>query len=97
MIYCDRIDASKGTAWCLSLLCDSCHYWCFSDKGFKFQPDACNGCHGVLMMSVNFNDIAVLNIEGIASHYIINGISKSEAIILLKDTNLTKKVGHYKI
>ena len=49
------------------------------------------------MMSVNFNDIAVLNIEGIASHYIINGISKSEAINLLKDTNLTKKVGHYKI
>ena len=49
------------------------------------------------MMSVNFNDVAVLNIEGIAYHYIINGISKSEAINLLKDTNLTKKVGHYKI
>ena len=27
-----------------------CHYWCFLDKGLKFQPDVCNWCHDVLMM-----------------------------------------------
>ena len=26
---------------------DICHYWYFLDKGFKFQPDVCNGCHDV--------------------------------------------------
>ena len=26
----------------------------FLDKEFKFQPDVCNECHDVLMMSMNF-------------------------------------------
>ena len=34
----------------------------FLDKGFKFQPDVCNGYHDVLLMSLNLNDIAILNI-----------------------------------
>ena len=25
--------------------CDICHYWYFLNKGSKFQPDVCNGCH----------------------------------------------------
>ena len=33
-------------------------------KGFKFQPDVCNGYHGVLMMSMNLSNIAFLNIHG---------------------------------
>ena len=32
--------------------CNICEYWYFLDKGFKFQPYICNGCH-VLMMSMN--------------------------------------------
>ena len=27
--------------------CDIWHYWYFLVKGFKFQPDVCNGCHDV--------------------------------------------------
>ena len=27
--------------------------------GFKFQPNVCNRCHDLLMMSMNFNDIAI--------------------------------------
>ena len=34
----------------------------FLDKGFKFQPDVCNGYHNVLMMSMNLSGI--LNIYG---------------------------------
>ena len=41
---------------------DICHYWYFLDKEFKFQPDLCKGCHDILMMSINLNAIAVLNI-----------------------------------
>ena len=55
-----------------------CHYWYFLDKGFKFQPNVCNGCHD-LLMSMNFNDIAILNIKGADFHCIISTISKKEA------------------
>ena len=27
-----------------------CHYWCFKDVGFKFEPHVCNRCHDVLML-----------------------------------------------
>ena len=45
--------------------CDICYYWQFLDKGFKFQLCVCNGCHDVLMMYINFDDIAILNIRGV--------------------------------
>ena len=64
MLYYDIIDISEGiyvNKTNASKESDICHYWYFLDKGFKFQPDVCNGCNDVLMMSVNVNDIAVLN------------------------------------
>ena len=33
-----------------------------------FQPDVCNGCHNVLMISMNLSDIAILNIHGVDYH-----------------------------
>ena len=70
-----------------------CHYWYFLDKWFKFQPDACNEFHDVLMMSINLNDIAILSIHGVDYHCIIHGISKSEAMGLLRNANLNEKSG----
>ena len=79
MIHYDRIHVSEGIdvnktseskAW------DICHYWYFSNKGFKFQPNVCNGCHDLLMMSVNLSDIAILNIKGADYRCIIGRISK---------------------
>ena len=55
--------------------------------------DVCNGCHEVLIMSVKLSDIDVLNINGVDYCSIINGISKSKAIILLKNVDFTKKGG----
>ena len=46
----------------------------FLDKGFKFQPDVCNGYHNVLMMSMNLSGI--LNIYGANYCWIISKISK---------------------
>ena len=65
----------------------------FLYKGFKFQPDVCNGCHGVLIMSMNFSDIAILNIYDGDCCCIISGISKSEAINLMQNVDLTGKSG----
>ena len=87
MLHYDRIDASgeisvnktsKPREW------DICHYWCFLDKVFKFQPDVCNGCHDVLMMFMNLSDITILNINGADYHCIINGIIKSDVINLME-------------
>ena len=67
---------------CKSKECIICQYWYFLEKGFKFQPDICNGCNDVLMMSVNLSHITILNIHGADYCCIINGISKSDAINL---------------
>ena len=48
--FFERIDVNKTSE---SKECDICHYWYFLDKGFNFQPHVCNGCHDVLMMSMN--------------------------------------------
>ena len=71
--------------------CSIYHYWYFLGKGFKFQPDVCNGCQDELMMSMNLNDIAILNVQGIDYCCIINRISKSETIGLLINSRLYKK------
>ena len=71
-----KISASKE--------CDVCHYWYFLNFSFKFQRNVCNRCHGLLMMSVNLSDIAILNIKGSDYRCIINLISKNEAINLMK-------------
>ena len=45
----EEIDINKtGT----SKESDICYYWYFLDNRFMFQPDVCNGCHNVLMMSI---------------------------------------------
>ena len=94
MLYYDRIDVSKGidiNKTVASNKCDICHFWYFFDKGFKFQRYIYNGCHGVLMMSINLNNIAILNINSVDYRCIINGISKGDALNLLKNADLTKK------
>ena len=39
-----------------------CQYWYLFEKRFRFQPCVCNGCHDVLMISRDINNIAILNI-----------------------------------
>ena len=59
LLYYDRIDVSEGTninKTSSSRQCDICRYWHFVDKGFKFQPNVCNGCPDLLMLSMNLSD-----------------------------------------
>ena len=57
----EEIDVNKTSAW---KECDICHYWYFLNYSFKFQPNICNRCHDLLMMSMNLNGIAILNVKG---------------------------------
>ena len=99
MLYFGRIDVSE---WIdviktnRSKECDICHYSQLLNKGFKFQLNACNRCHDFLMMSINFSDIAILNIKGSDYDRIISLISKNEVINLRQNADLTKKTKHYK-
>ena len=61
MLYYDRIDVSEGidvNKTSASKEYDICHYWYFLNYNFKFQPNICNNCHDLLMMSINV--IAIL-------------------------------------
>ena len=67
MLYYDRIDVSEGIDVNVNKIstskeCDVCRYWYFLNYSFTFQPNACNRCHDLLMISVNLSVIAILNI-----------------------------------
>ena len=96
MLYYERIVVSEGifvNKTSASKECDICHYWYFLNYRFKFQPNVCNRCHDLLMMSANLSDIAILNIKGSDYGCIISLISKNEAINLLQNADLTEKSG----
>ena len=95
MFYFDRIDVSKGidvSKTSKSKECDICHYWYILNSGFPFQLYVCNRCHDLVMMSMNLSDVAILNIKS-ANYDCISGISKSKAIDLMQNIDLTKKSG----
>ena len=84
-------DVSEGTdvnKTSASKECDICPYLYFLDYSFKLQPNVCNRCHDLLMMSMNLRDIANLNIKGFDCRCIV-----AEAINLIQNTDLTQKIG----
>ena len=64
MLYFDRIDISEGIDVNKTRESEEFqiyHNWYILNKGFKFQPNVCNRCHDLLMMSMNLSDVAMLN------------------------------------
>ena len=94
MLYFDRIDVSEGVdvrKTSASKECNISHYWHFLNYTFKFQPNVCNICQDLLMISMNLSGFSFSNIEGSACCCIIILISKNEAINLMQNADLTKK------
>ena len=86
MLYFNRIGAFEGNdvnKTSASKECDICHYWYFLNYSFKFQPNVCNRCHDLLMMSMNLSDIVILNIKCSDYCCIISLIRKNETINLM--------------
>ena len=71
---------------------DVCHSWYFLNYIFKFQPNVCDRCLDLLMMSVNLSDIVISNIKGSNYRLIISLISKNETINLLQNADLNEKI-----
>ena len=40
-----------------------CHYWYFTHR-FKFRESGCNGCHDLLMITLDINDTAIITVKG---------------------------------
>ena len=83
MIYYDRTEVSEGidvNKTSASKKCDVCHYWYFRNYSIKLQPNVCNRCHDLLMMSANLSDITLLNIKDSDYCCNIGLISKIKAI-----------------
>ena len=79
MLQDDGIDISEGNdinKTSASKQYDVCQYWYFLNYSFKFQPNLCNNCHDLLIMSVKLSDIAILNIKGSDYYCIISLIAK---------------------
>ena len=76
-----------------SLIKFDIHYWYCLNFSFNFQANGCNICHDLLIMSINFSDIAVLNIKGSDYRRIINVISKNEVLNLMQNGYLSKNNG----
>ena len=75
----DKIDVSEGidvNKTSASKKCNVCHYWYFLNFSFKFQPNVCNRCYGLLKMSGKLSDIAILKIKGSVYRCIISLIRK---------------------
>ena len=98
MLYFDRIDVSEGTdvnKTSASKECNVCHFWYFLNFSFTFQPNVCNRCHDLLMMSKNLSNIAILKIKVSDYCCVIHLIDKNEAVNLIENADLTEKVEHY--
>lgn len=65
----------------------------FSNKRLRFQATACNSSHDLLMMSIDTNNIAILNISSVYYRFIGFRISKNKAINLFKNADVSRKSG----
>ena len=66
MLEYDGIDISEGidiNKASKSKECKIKHYWYFKDIGFKYEPNLCNGCHGLMQKVMNFNDVAIVCVK----------------------------------
>ena len=95
LVYWNRNDVSEGidiNKITASKECNIFHYCYFLNKFFfKFQPNFCNRCNDLLMMSMKFSDIASLDIKSADYCCIISWITKHDAINLMQNANLTEK------
>ena len=84
----EGIDISKTNA---SKECNICYYWYFLSKNFSYEPYLCNGCHNLMQKAMNFNDVAIVSVNGrnFRNHFLF--MSKDDAINIMNNSNLNDK------
>ena len=68
MLEYDRINKSqaiyvnKSNGW---PQCIFCRYWYFLEISFRFQPNVCKRCHGLMQNVISFNHVAIVSVNPI--------------------------------
>ena len=96
MLEYNRVDISEGfdiNKTNASKECKICDYWHFKDIGFKYEPYLCNGCHGLMQKAMNFNNVAIVYVNGSAYRIHFWYMSKDDAINIMNNFNLIDKMG----
>ena len=86
----EGIDINKTSA---SKECDICYYCYFLDKNFSYEPYLCNRCHDLMQKAMNFNDAAIVSINGNDYRIHFWYMSKDEAVSIMDNSNLSEKTG----
>ena len=79
----EGIDVDKTNA---SKECELCHYWFFTDVGFKFEEHVCNKCHDLSTIAYSLKDIATFSAKQATFRCILMGISKNEGLKRLNNS-----------
>ena len=96
MLEYERIDISEGidvNKTNSSKEFDICHYWCFKDIGFKYEPYLCDGCHDLMQKAMSFNNVAIVYIKGNAYKINFWYMCKDDAINIINGFKLADKKG----
>ena len=91
MLEYDRNDISEGTdinKTTASNECDVCHYWYFTDIGFKYESYLRNSCHDLMQKAMSFNDAAVVYVKGRAYRIHFWSCTKGDALSIMSSSNL---------
>ena len=94
MVEYDRIDIWEGidvNETSESKECEICHYWCFKDIGFRYEPYLCNGCHDLMQKAMSFNDVAIVYVKESAHRIQFWYMSENDAINIMTNSNSVKK------
>ena len=96
MLEYEKVDISEGIDVDMSNKskeCVLCHYWYFLDKNFRYGPYLCDRCYNITRKSTDFKNIAIVHVKKSAHRIYSLYMSKSEAKILMKNSNLIDKKG----
>ena len=70
-----------------------CHYWYFLDKNFSYGPYLCDGSYNIVQKCNKLKNIAIVHVKKSVPRIYFLYMSKSEAKILMTDSNLVDKKG----
>ena len=68
-----------------------CDYWYFLDKNFSYGPRLCNACYNIMQKCIDFRNIAIVYVQGIAYRVHFKYMNKHKAKILMTNSNFIDK------
>ena len=94
MLYYNKIAVSEGidsNESNKSIESMNCHYWCFLDSNYTYEPEVCNGCHDISLITNKLENIAIFQEKSIDYRCILWTMTKNYAINMFNNSKLNDK------